>query len=87
MTTISNISITTDGTEPPADIEVTVTCDISNNEGDTPQAFFPAHAMGTDMTNSSGNTWTASDKQMYDDEKKLITIMCDDAEASATFTP
>lgn len=85
--TISNIEITTDGNTPPADIKVTVTCDVSNNDGDTPQAYFPAQGMGTPMTNTSGNSWTASDRQMYDGGEKIIKIICDGAEAHKGFTP
>jgi len=87
MTTISNITISTDGTKPPADIEVTVTCTVTNANGKTPQAFFPAQSMGKPMTNTSGNTWTASDRQMYDDGDKTLKIVCNGAEASQQFKP
>jgi len=86
-TTISNISITPDGPKPPAEIKVTVTADIENTGGKTPQAYFPAQSMGTPMTNSSGSTWTASDTEMYDSGEKTIKIECNGVHASKNFKP
>lgn len=88
MTTISDITITTDGHTPPANICVTVGCTINNNTNNsTPQVFFPAQSLGTDMTKAPGTqTWTASDTQMYDGEEQTITIICNDAEVSHTFS-
>ncbi|OEJ69271.1 hypothetical protein [Magnetovibrio blakemorei] len=88
MTTISDITITTDGTKPPANICVTVNCTIdATGNNSTPQVFFPAQSLGTDMTNTPGTqTWTASDTQMYDGEEQTITIICNDVEVSHTFS-
>jgi len=87
MTTISDIAITTDGHTPPANICVTVSCTINNTNTGTPQVFFPAQSLGTDMTNTPGTqTWTASDTQMYDGDEQTITIICNDAEVSHTFS-
>lgn len=87
MTTISNITITTDGKTPPANICVTVSCTIDTTNNSTPQVFFPAQSMGTLMTNTPGTqTWTASDTQMYDGEEQTITILCNDQEVSQNFS-
>lgn len=87
MTTISDITITTDGSTPPANIEVTVRCTIDTTKGTVPQAFFPAQGMGVNMTNTPGTTtWTASDTQMYDVGDYTVTISCDDVDADKTFS-
>jgi len=87
-TTISNISITPKpkGTLP-CEVDVTVTADIANRDGKTPQVYFPEQGMGTDMTNSSGNTWTASNTEMYDGSEKTITVECNGVKSKKNFKP
>jgi len=87
MTTISNIKITTDGHKPPADIKVTVTCEVDHTDGKTPLAYFPAQGTGTKMKNTSGDTWEASDTQMYDGSEQTIKITCNGVTAHGSFKP
>ncbi len=87
-TTISNITITpkAKGTLP-CEVDVTVTADVANRNGQTPQAYFPAQSMGSPMTNSSGDTWTASNTEMYDGSEKTIKITCNGVEKIQSFKP
>ena len=75
-TTISNIDITIHGPKPPAEIQVTVTCDVTNTGGHIPHVLFPAQGVGIPMTNTRGDAWTISDTQMYDRGEKTLTITC-----------
>ena len=81
---ISDINISTDGTAPGL-VTVTVTADVANNNGITPEAYFPAQGMGAPMANSTGTTWTASNTEMYDNGEKLIRIQCRSVSASLSF--
>ena len=85
-TTISNIAVTTKG-QVPGNVEVTVTADVANRNGQTPEAYFPAQSMATPMTNSSGTEWTASNTEMYDGGEKTIKIECNGVNASKGFKP
>ncbi|HEY9080614.1 hypothetical protein [Magnetovibrio sp.] len=84
-TTIGNIRITTHGPKPPAEIQVTVTCDITNTRGHTPRVFFPAQGMGIPMTHCGGNTWTVSNSQMYSRGEKVLTIVCNGVKTEQKF--
>jgi len=75
-TTIGNIDITTHGPKPPAEIQVKVTCDVTNTGGHIPHVLFPAQGVGIPMTNTGGDAWTISDTQMYDRGDKTLTITC-----------
>lgn len=87
MTTINNITISTDGKTPPANICVTVSCVIDTTNNSTPQVYFPAQSMGIDMVNTPGTkTWTASDAQMYDGEDQTLTIICNGVEVEHSFS-
>jgi len=87
-TTISNITITPKpkGTLP-CEVDVTVTADVANRDGQTPQAYFPAQSMGTPMENTTGNTWSAQNMEMYDGSEKTIKITCNGVEQSQSFKP
>ena len=84
-TTISNVDITTHGPKPPADIQVTVTCDITNTGGHIPHVLFPAQGVGIPMSNTHGDTWTVSDTQMYGRGEKVLTITCNGVNARQKF--
>jgi|GEM_PF-1039797 len=75
-TAINNIAITTHGPKPPAEIQVTVTCDVTNTAGHIPHVLFPAQGVGIPMSNTGGDTWTVSDTQMYGRGEKTLTITC-----------
>lgn len=85
-TTISDITIKTKGT-PPGDVTVTVTAEVINREGQTPEVYFPAQSMATPMTNTSANTWTASNTEMYDGSQKTIKVQCNGVSAAQSFKP
>jgi len=87
-TTISNITITPEpkGTIP-CDVEVTVTADVTHRNGQTPQAYFPAQSMGMLMKNTTGDTWSARNTEMYDGSEKTIKITCNGVEQSQSFKP
>jgi len=84
-TIISNVDITTHGPKPPADIQVTVTCDITNTGGHIPHVLFPAQGVGTPMSNIRGDIWTVSDTQMYGRGEKVLTISCNGVNARQKF--
>jgi len=84
-TIISNVDITTHGPKPPADIQVTVTCDITNTGGHIPHVLFPAQGVGIPMSNIRGDIWTVSDTQMYGRGEKVLTITCNGVNARQKF--
>lgn len=84
-TTISNVDITTHGPNPPADIQVTVTCVVTNTGGHIPHVLFPAQGVGIPMSNTRGDTWTVSDTQMYGRGEKVLTITCNGVNARQKF--
>jgi len=84
-TAISNVDITTHGPKPPADIQVTVTCNITNTGGHIPHVLFPAQGVGIPMSNTRGDTWTVSDTQMYGRGEKVLTITCNGVNARQKF--
>lgn len=85
-TAIGSIIVTTKG-HAPAEIPVTVTAKITNVGQGTPMVVFPAHGDGTPMKKTSGNTWQATNAQMYDNTEHTVRIICNGVSANATFTP
>jgi len=86
-TIISDIQITPKPKgQLPGEVTVTVTAVIANRDGQTPKAYFPAQG-GTAMTNSSGDTWTASNTEMYDGSEKTIAIECNGVKKHKNFKP